>query len=106
MAYWNFRIEGEYDKSYEYENPFFRKTVNLVDYIQHSGKAVKTKSVKIEGMKIEGDNAGVELMTTIQVSVPDPAISRAVFPQKFTDRWVKADDVWYHVEPERGLRKG
>lgn len=104
MAYWNFRIKGEYDKSYYYEDPFFRKKVGLVDYIQHTGKAIKTKSVKIENVKIVGDNAEVELMTTIRVNVPDKELSRALLPRTLTDRWVSADGIWYHVEPKKGLR--
>lgn len=103
MAYWNFRIKGEYDKSYKYENPFFRKKVSLVDYIKHTGQAVKTESASIEDIKIDGDNAGVKLLTKIRVIVPDPQIMRARLKRTFTDRWVSVDGIWYHVAPEGGL---
>ena len=56
MAYWNHKINGEFDKSYPYEDGLYRKRVNMVNYIR-SFKTAKANwtGASIDDIKIEGD---------------------------------------------------
>lgn len=103
-AYWNHKIKGEFDKSYEYEDPFFRKSMNMVTYIKTTGRAVKWKQMAIEKTSVDGETAQADLVLTIQAMVPDPKILGTDLRVKESDRWVKVDGTWYHAEKRRGLK--
>lgn len=104
-VYWEHKIKGEFDKSYEYEDPFFRKSMNMVTYIKTTGRAVKWKQMSIERITVDNETAQADLVLTIQAIVPDPKIMGKDLMTREEDRWVKVDGTWYHSEKRRGLKK-
>jgi hypothetical protein len=96
MAYWNHKIKQEFEKSYEYEYPLFRKTVNVVNYIKgfNTARAGWTNA-GIEGLHIEEDNATVDMKIMIKIAVSS---SRNLDHEGFIkEKWVKVDGIWYHI---------
>jgi hypothetical protein len=106
MAYWNYKINEEFDKSYGYEEPSYRKNVNLTSYIGsiHSA-ALKWKSVEIKAIKKQAETADVDMKVRVQLILPQFESRREVqMDAQLTDRWVKVDGAWYHRSSKRGLR--
>lgn len=96
VAYWNHKVKQEFDKSYEYEDPYFRGKINMVNYIKsfHTGKS-EWSGAKIEGLKIEGDSAIVDMKVMLKVVVSSSRNVEQDVP--IEEKWVKADGIWYHV---------
>jgi hypothetical protein len=105
MAYWNLKIKGEFEKSYEYEDPFYRKTVSIVNYI----KGFNTTTVKWKGAEIKeihreaaGGKADVDLSLRMELMLPEREKIREMennFP--VVDKWIKVDGIWYHSQPAK-----
>lgn len=103
MAYWNYKIREEFEKSYEYEEPLYRKTRSLVKYVKGINTAMlKWKSVEIQNVSIEEAQADVDLKMRTAITIPG---TRTSGEQDMTtkDRWVKVDDAWYHQPPKEGF---
>jgi hypothetical protein len=100
MAYWNYRIQEELNKSYEMEDPLYRKKSTLVNYIKNIyTNVVKWKSFNISYINIEEEMADVGLEITANMNLPGiPSGKEIHAPIK--DRWVKSDGVWYHLSPQ------
>lgn len=99
MAYWGYKIKQEFDKSYEYEDPFYRKTVNLVKYIKgFRTDVLRWKAAEIREMDIKGDKAVIKMGLKIDVKVP--GVKRLERDSLITEEWVRVEGIWYHV-PER-----
>lgn len=99
MAYWNHKIKQEFDKSYEYEEPFYRKKVNLVKYIKgFRTDLLRWQAAEIREMDVKGDEAIVKLGLKIDVKIP--RIKRLESDSLVTEKWVRVEGIWYHV-PER-----
>jgi hypothetical protein len=94
-AYWDQRIKGNLDKTYEFEDPFYRKKVGLVSYIRSFGGAVTWKAVTIRNIEMSDTSAVVDLQITTDVRLPD--IKARDVESVATEKWVKVDGVWYHV---------
>jgi hypothetical protein len=101
MAYWDYKIKGEFDKSYEYEDPLFRKKTGLVSYIRSfRPEVVKWKSVRIEKIAKEDDLATINLNVRTKVTLPQ--IKGVENNSEIKDKWVRVDGIWYHVSEEDG----
>lgn len=97
MAYWNHRINREFEKMYPYEDPLFRKRISLVAYIrQYGNPAMSYTSFEIHDIKLkDGDNAEVMLKAGVRLKVPG---TRAFeHDTDLTEQWVMIDGEWYHV---------
>lgn len=98
MEYWNYRIQGDLVKSYEYEAPLDRMT--LTDYVRkYSNPIITYKRFNLQSIsKRDADVADVKLAIVPEVKVPG---GRA-FEHKtiVTERWVRVKETWYHV-PKR-----
>lgn len=96
MGYWNHKINQEFDKSYEYEYPLFRKTVSLVNYIRsfNTGRASWTRA-SVERIAINGENASVEMKIGVNIVVSSS--QKLEHETILNERWVKVDGIWYHV---------
>jgi hypothetical protein len=107
MAYWNYKIKGEFDKSYGYEDPFYRKSTNLVGYMGNiSSAALKWRSAEIEKIDEKGDAATVDLKLGVEVILPQIDRRRSIqMNAPLADKWVKVEGVWYHRPSQRGLKK-
>lgn len=107
MSYWNYKIKGEFDKSYGYEEPSYRKKVNLVGYIDSiNTSAVKWKHAEIKAINKKGNTADVDINLRVEIVLPIVDRGRSVqMNAHLQDEWVKVGDVWYHRPPESGLRR-
>jgi len=96
MVYWDHKIKQEFDKSYEYEDPLFKKKVNMVNYIKgfNIGKA-EWSGAKIEGLKIENESAIVDMK--IKLRIIAGASGNIEHDTLVKEKWVKVDGVWYHI---------
>lgn len=97
MTYWNHKIKKELDRSYEYEDPYYKKKYNMVSYIKsiHTGKA-EWSVAKIESLKIDGDSAIVDMKIRMRVvTAPSKNIEHDV---PLRETWVKVDGMWYHTQ--------
>ena len=100
-AYWNHKINGEFEKSYEYESPLYRKQVSVMRYVSGFDTPSKVKWVGtgIESVAIDGDSANVNLRVRLSINTGNP--DRKIGPETFeSEQWVKVEGVWYHV-PQR-----
>ncbi|MGD1076280.1 MAG: hypothetical protein ABR903_09450 [Thermodesulfovibrionales bacterium] len=104
MAYWNHKTKEEFDKSYGYEDPLFRKRVSMVQYIKsfNTERAVWTDAAT-ENLKMEGESAIVDMKVKVKIFVtPSKNIEQDVL---FKEKWVKVDGMWYHVPQKSGERR-
>jgi len=96
IAYWNHKIRQEFDKTYEFEDPLFRKKINIVNYIKgfNTARAGWT-GASVEGLKIEEDSAIVDMKVRVKITVSSSGnIEQDV---QLQEKWVKVDGLWYHV---------
>jgi hypothetical protein len=104
-AYWNHKVRGEFDRSYEFEDPFFRKNVNLNRYIQSipAGR-ITWQGAGVERITVYGERADIDIKLAIKIIVSSKKnIEQDV---KITDKWVKVDGIWYHVHEKGGGNPG
>ncbi len=97
MTYWDYKVKEEFDKSYEYEDPLYRKTVTRINYIRSFNVATKIRweGAEIEDMKIKGDTAEVTLRLKIKVAASPKRSVEQGTPLK--EKWINVDGLWYHV---------
>ena len=96
MAYWNDKINQDFDKSYGYEHPLYRKQVNMANYIRgFNTEVVQWTAAKVEEIKMDGPSARVGLKITVKVRLP--RIKTGEDDSWIKEDWRKVDDVWYHV---------
>lgn len=97
MAYWNHRVKQEFDKSYEFEDPIYKKGNSLVYYIKRFGlDPVRLKEVKIKGVQMEDAEARIDLTTRIEVRAPGAPAPITVNADR-NDRWGRIEGMWYHI---------
>ncbi len=103
-AYWDYKIKGEFEKSYEYESPLYRNKVDLVNYIRSFGVGTgKWTGVKITGIAIKGELAQVHMKIRVRIG---RRIARGKDVELWTavsEPWMKQGGVWYHVEEKAKL---
>lgn len=98
-AYWDYKIKQEFDKTYDFEVPVYRKKVNLVNYIRSfRTNIVKWIQVRIEHIKIEDSAAMLDL--TLRVRVKLPEVKAHESDSLIKEKWVKVEGIWYHVPSE------
>jgi hypothetical protein len=106
-SYWDYKIKGDLEKSYGYEDPLYRKSVNLVGYISSiNSSAAKWRAAEIETIKKTGDMADINLKLRVEIILPQIDSRRKLqLNVQTTDKWVKVDGVWYHQPSRGGLRR-
>jgi len=101
--YWEFMIKGEIDKSYGYEEPFYRKTVNMTNHIKSINTvSARWKRAEIKTIKIKDDMAEVYLMLRIEMMFPKENIGKIEQEMPLTDKWISVDGIWYHQRSNKG----
>jgi len=96
QEYWNYRMKGEWDKTYAYEAPEYREKVTLASYKNQNGRSpMKIESFDITELWASGDEGNVTLKIKHRWSVPN--FQKAAFEQENRERWVKKDRQWYHL---------
>jgi hypothetical protein len=104
MAYWGYKVEEKFDKSYEFEYPVYRKNISMIDYIRGFRPTMKWTKAEVQTISKQDDAAEVTVKVDTKVNMVIPKMPRpAEFENKgleLHERWVKIDGVWYHV-PKR-----
>lgn len=96
MAYWDHKIKEDFDKSYAYEHPLYRKQFNMVKYIgTFNTEVLKWTAAKVEDIRMDGPSARVSLKITVKVRLP--RIRTEEEASMINEEWQKVDNVWYHV---------
>ena len=100
--YWQARIQGDAQRTFEYERPDQRK--RLGDNIHRarfsSGLAVRTAAIADpDSLQLVADaqEARVPVRIEYQYMFPVPGVKPMLVPTTIQDRWVKQDGVWYHT---------
>ena len=94
QEYWNYRIKGEWAKSYLYESPEFRETMKADAYINQNQRSI----MKWEGFDIlevwtSGVEGHVKLNTKYRYLIP--RTTKAAFERVVEEQWIKKDGQWY-----------
>lgn len=102
--YWNVRLNQAYDKSYEFEDPLFRKGHSINDYVkQFFAGTLKYERVDIEDIKFyNADVAIVRMKALVKISLP---IVKGNSEKEMTmeEKWVKFEGVWLHDFYNKGF---
>ena len=102
MTYWGHKVRQEFDKSYAYEDPYFRKRFNMVKYIKSIDTArARWTAADVESLQINGDSAIIDMKVMVHITV---APSARDIEQEFSlkETWVKVDGIWYHIPKKSG----
>jgi len=95
-AYWTAKIDGDEEACYRMEDPVFRKTWSLTEYIRAEGRIAKWMKAEVVDMNLTGSSAVVTMDTVVRIRVPQ-ARAEGMIPRKMTERWAKVDGEWYRV---------
>ena len=97
-GFWKSLMEGDYAKTFEFQDPFFRARTNLQVYLSTMGK-IKYSSAHVDSVRIDGLRA--EVTTTIRASVPafkvpstGETISQPERKAAVKSTWLWLDDQW------------
>lgn len=105
MTYWGHKIRQEFEKSYSYEDPYYRKRLNMVNYIRGIDTSrARWTAASVEGLKIEGDSAIIDMKVKINIMVA-PSVNNIEPEVPIKETWAKVDGIWYHV-PKKSGRPG
>ena len=99
--YWSYRIKKEYDKSYAFEYPVFKKKIPIYRYVKMSyNPQVDLKEAEIVKIDQQEDEAVVEVRLKMELKAP--GVKRP-FPYEtvINERWINIDGIWYHVPSKR-----
>ena len=95
VTYWDYKVKEEFDKSYAYEEPLYKKNVNPSTYIMElRKKRLKWLGASIEDILIEGELARVKMQLKVKIPFPPKDFVQEV---SLDEKWVKVDGVWYHL---------
>ena len=97
MAYITHRIKGEFDKSYGYEDPLYRKKINEATYINFMNTGVfKWVGANIKEISIEGEKAVVQIDLQGWARIKGISNEKNLVEQTMQLNWVKAEGTWYN----------
>ena len=100
--YWQARIQGDAQRTLEYERPDQRERLgnNIHRARFSSGVTVRTAALADpDSLQLVADaqEARVPVRIEYQYVFPVPGVKPMLVPTTIQDRWVKQDGVWYHV---------
>jgi hypothetical protein len=94
--YWSCRIEGKWEKAYEYEVPDYRESQNIVKYTFQMRRAVvRWRGFDIQEIWTVRNEGYVRL--NLRYGYQMPEVRDAVFQRVTEEKWINKDGVWYHV---------
>jgi hypothetical protein len=95
-TYWGYRIQDNYTKAFEYEDPKTKETyhINLEDYLSNKAR-IKYHTIKIKEINfVRNDYAKVTLLIKYTFSFFEPITDE----KDAIDKWVKREDgKWYRI---------
>lgn len=95
---WQFLIENQYDKAYEYLSPGYRASRTQAQYetVSRSRAAFKWKSIRWIGAECEtADSCLVSMDVEYQTRLPQAGDIASYFQSR--ERWVQSGGRWYHL---------
>ena len=100
--YWQARIQGDAQRTLEYERPDQRKRLgeNLYRARRASRLDIRTAAIADpDSLQLVADaqEARVPVRIQYQYVFPVPGVKPMLVPTTIQDRWVKQDGVWYHA---------
>ena len=94
--YWAYKVKGDFEKAFAYEDPDTIEGINLTDYLRSVGPAVHWIEAEVDSVRIDGDKARVFVkMRYTWAFIPNPP--KEGFVSTFSDRWRLKHGTWYHV---------
>jgi hypothetical protein len=94
--YWGYRIQNNYTKAFDYEDPKTKQTykIDLEEYLV-SKSSLKYHSIRIEEVNfIRNEYAKVKIMVKYTFDFFEPVTDE----KDITDKWVKREDgEWYRI---------
>ncbi len=96
-AYWQAMRDGEFDKTYDYLDPFFKASTPLERYSATMGK-IKYAEAKVGEIRIEGPVARVT--TNIRASIPEFKMPTTGEVVSRPEREVAVENTWLWVDGE------
>ena len=98
QQYWNYRIEKNLDKAYDYEYPLFRKTMDLSRYIRAgSNPAIQYTNAEIISIEPSPDEDISIVKMVFSIKLKAPGIKSMDTKIHKSEKWVKLDKGWFHV---------
>ena len=104
QAYWQARVMQDMQTAFSLEDPLRQKKLSLVGYIRTVGEPGSLYDSKVTTIKIEGDQADVDVDLTYRFAIPP--WTNEVMKSTLTDDWQKIDGAWYHVVDFHLIRAG
>jgi hypothetical protein len=94
--YWQLKVNEDFMKSYEYEAPYFRKQISMINYLKGiNTDVVKYISAAPGEIKLDTDSAVVDVK--LRVRVKPPQMKSYEDNVVIKEKWVKSEGTWYHV---------
>ncbi len=103
VSYWQAEVEKGYVASYQFLEPGVRAALPLPDFVRRQ-RYLTVKSVRVQGIQINGDSATVEVEYELEVELPPPPpglermgagpVSKAGV---LTERWVRVSGTWFRT---------
>lgn len=101
--YWGYKIAGNLEKAYAYEDPDSLAGTSITDYVKAIGGAVKWLDAKVQSVRIAGDNAKVLVNIRYYWTFSKGEGAEDGVTSQAVEFWRLRDGVWYHrfVDPRR-----
>lgn len=98
QEYWNYKIKGEWEKSYLYESPEFREKVSIAAYINQNRRSiVKWEGFDVLEIWISGEEGHVKVDRKYRYIIPQT--QKGAFEKVAEETWIKKDGQWYRLSP-------
>jgi len=99
LAYWKHMEKQEWEKVYDYYDPFMRAQVTRVDYARSRAKEIHYYDPKVGEIKIRGRIADVKVPVDVEIKdlvvAPGRVQSGPRTPRQLEVRWLWIDGDWY-----------
>lgn len=94
---WRAIISGDFEKSYGYETPDYRKKFSLESYKSRFGKSVSWLDSEVVTLNIVDNGSLARVLVAVLYSAPSPVSNGVVTNKKFLwEEWVIVESEWYH----------
>lgn len=96
-AYWNYRIKGDMDKAYSYEDLYTKNMVSMSKYIAGGmNPLVQWSGFELVEIKMKNaDTAAVKIKANLKIKAPGAKAFE--HDMMMVDQWVRDEGYWYHL---------
>jgi hypothetical protein len=98
--YWGYKIKRDFEKSYLYESPEYRKEVKLVDYLKSFGPGVEWLGAEVDRVEVAGDQATVLVKVRYRWTMVSAGPKEGI-TSTTKEKWRNVNSIWYHVRKVR-----